>query len=57
MHTLENKPTTLITPKHAIDSTAMDYFRAICRTQEQSERALQLTKIVIELNSSHYTVW
>lgn len=35
----------------------MDYFRAICRTQEQSERALDLTKIVIELSPSHYTVW
>ncbi|KAF9213899.1 CAAX geranylgeranyltransferase alpha subunit [Podila verticillata] len=38
-------------------STTMDYFRAICRTQEQSERALELTKIVIELSPSHYTVW
>ncbi|KAF9345056.1 CAAX geranylgeranyltransferase alpha subunit [Mortierella sp. AD094] len=38
-------------------STTMDYFRAICRSQEQSERALELTKIVIELSPSHYTVW
>jgi protein farnesyltransferase/geranylgeranyltransferase type-1 subunit alpha len=35
----------------------MNYFRAICKTEEQSERALELTKIVIELNASHYTVW
>ncbi|KAF9910729.1 CAAX geranylgeranyltransferase alpha subunit [Linnemannia zychae] len=38
-------------------STTMDYFRAMCRTQEKSERALDLTKIVIELAPSHYTVW
>lgn len=35
----------------------MDYFRAMCRAQEKSERALDLTKIVIELSPSHYTVW
>ncbi|KAF9162075.1 CAAX geranylgeranyltransferase alpha subunit [Mortierella sp. AD011] len=38
-------------------STTMDYFRAICRSEEQSERALELTKIVIEMCPSHYTVW
>ncbi|KAF9273703.1 CAAX geranylgeranyltransferase alpha subunit [Mortierella alpina] len=38
-------------------STAMDYFRAICRSQEQSERAFELTTIVINLSPSHYTVW
>ncbi|KAG0279981.1 CAAX geranylgeranyltransferase alpha subunit [Linnemannia exigua] len=38
-------------------STTMDYFRAMCKTQEKSERALDLTKIVIELSPSHYTVW
>ncbi|KAF9425381.1 CAAX geranylgeranyltransferase alpha subunit [Entomortierella beljakovae] len=38
-------------------STTMNYFRAICKSQEQSERALALTKIVIELSPSHYTVW
>ncbi|KAF9178612.1 CAAX geranylgeranyltransferase alpha subunit [Haplosporangium sp. Z 767] len=38
-------------------STTMDYFRAITRAQEQSERALELTKIVIGLSPSHYTVW
>ncbi|KAG0292263.1 CAAX geranylgeranyltransferase alpha subunit [Linnemannia gamsii] len=38
-------------------STTMDYFRAMCRAQEKSERALDLTKIVIELSPSHYTVW
>ncbi|KAG0357992.1 hypothetical protein BC939DRAFT_411086 [Gamsiella multidivaricata] len=38
-------------------SITMDYFRAISKAQEQSERALELTKIVIELSPSHYTVW
>ncbi|KAF9402834.1 CAAX geranylgeranyltransferase alpha subunit [Podila epigama] len=38
-------------------STTMNYFRAICRKQEQSKRALDLTKIVIELSPAHYTVW
>ncbi|KAG0304227.1 hypothetical protein BGZ98_005768 [Dissophora globulifera] len=38
-------------------STTMDYFRAICRLEEQSERALELTRIVIDLSPSHYTVW
>ncbi|KAK3825516.1 MAG: protein farnesyltransferase [Benniella sp.] len=38
-------------------SKTMGYFRAICRSEEMSERALKLTKIVIELSSSHYTVW
>ncbi|KAG0241592.1 protein farnesyltransferase [Mortierella sp. GBAus27b] len=38
-------------------SKTMDYFRAICRAQEMSQRALELTKIVIELSPSHYTVW
>ncbi|KAI1307365.1 CAAX geranylgeranyltransferase alpha subunit [Mortierella claussenii] len=38
-------------------SKTMDYFRAICRAEELSERALELTQIVIELSPSHYTVW
>ncbi|KAG0215491.1 CAAX geranylgeranyltransferase alpha subunit [Mortierella sp. NVP41] len=38
-------------------STTMNYFRAMCRAQEKSERAFDLTKIVIELSPSHYTVW
>ncbi|KAF9132241.1 CAAX geranylgeranyltransferase alpha subunit [Mortierella sp. GBA39] len=38
-------------------STTMGYFRAMCRAQEKSERALDLTKIVIELIPSHFTVW
>ncbi|KAG0000278.1 CAAX geranylgeranyltransferase alpha subunit [Modicella reniformis] len=38
-------------------STTMDYFRAISRSQEKSQRALDLTKIVIEQSPSHYTVW
>ncbi|KAG0238265.1 CAAX geranylgeranyltransferase alpha subunit [Actinomortierella wolfii] len=38
-------------------STAMGYLRALCQKNEISERALELTKVVIELSPSHYTVW
>eukprot|EP00055_Hartaetosiga_balthica_P005144 m.14636 g.14636 ORF g.14636 m.14636 type:complete len:324 (-) comp4346_c0_seq1:858-1829(-) len=36
---------------------AMDYFRAILKSQEMSERALQLTTEIIAFNPAHYTVW
>ncbi|KAJ3075836.1 CAAX geranylgeranyltransferase alpha subunit [Podochytrium sp. JEL0797] len=35
----------------------MDYFRACARTNETSQRVLELTAQIIELNPAHYTVW
>lgn len=36
---------------------AMSYLRAVMAKNEMSERALQLTGHVIEMNPAHYTVW
>ncbi|WWC71526.1 uncharacterized protein I206_105484 [Kwoniella pini CBS 10737] len=36
---------------------AMDYFRAIAAAEERSERALELTEMIIRINPAHYTVW
>ena len=39
------------------DRDAMDYFRAIVAAEEHSERALELTEMIIRKNPAHYTVW
>ncbi|CAO3647745.1 unnamed protein product [Cunninghamella blakesleeana] len=36
---------------------AMDYFRAISKTNEKSERVLELITDIIDMNPAHYTVW
>ncbi|KAI8622599.1 hypothetical protein BC830DRAFT_1088972 [Chytriomyces sp. MP71] len=38
-------------------SAAMDYFRACARVDERSQRVLDLTAVIIDLNPAHYTVW
>lgn len=40
-----------------LDRDAMDYFRAIAKTGERSERGLELTEHLINLNPAHYSVW
>ena len=36
---------------------AMDYFRAIVQAGERSQRGLELTEHLINLNPAHYSVW
>ncbi|KAI8100171.1 uncharacterized protein BX664DRAFT_382600 [Halteromyces radiatus] len=36
---------------------AMNYFRAVSRNNEKSERVLGLISDIIEMNPAHYTVW
>ena len=35
----------------------MNYFRAVLRSEEKSQRVLDLTTEVIALNSANYTAW
>ncbi|KAF7763572.1 hypothetical protein Agabi119p4_8109 [Agaricus bisporus var. burnettii] len=44
----------LYTPQY---KDATDYFRAIVKSGERSERVLQLTEELIRLNPAHYTAW
>lgn len=43
--------------QYLLDRDAMDYFRAIAAKEEKSERALELTEIIVRMNPAHYTVW
>ncbi len=39
------------------DKVAADYLRAFQASGETSERALAITRLVLEYNASHYTAW
>lgn len=41
----------------AVDVVASDYLRAFQASDELSERALEITRLVLEFNPSHYTAW
>ncbi|GAA6012890.1 hypothetical protein JCM10207_008367 [Rhodosporidiobolus poonsookiae] len=36
---------------------SMDYFRAMVQTGERSQRTLELTEVLIQMNPGHYSVW
>ena len=38
-------------------SQAMSYLRAVMAANEQSQRVLDLTEHIIQMNPAHYTVW
>ena len=38
-------------------SEAMSYFRAVMGIDEKSDRVLELTKHIIQMNPAHYTIW
>lgn len=47
----------VLTKSRRADRDAMDTFRAIVAKQERSERTLEITKLIIQMNPGHYTVW
>lgn len=47
----------LYLPTHILVREAMDYFRAILAKGELSQRALDLTTEIIEMNAANYTAW
>ncbi|KAI9475945.1 MAG: hypothetical protein EXX96DRAFT_575220 [Benjaminiella poitrasii] len=54
----DDGPNPLVPIAYAKDySDAMDYFRAVTRTNEKSERVLKLIEDIIDRNPAHYTVW
>ncbi|KAI9491657.1 hypothetical protein BDB00DRAFT_946602 [Zychaea mexicana] len=54
----DDGPNPLVPIAYAADyRDAMDYFRAVSRTEEKSQRVLDLIADIIDMNPAHYTVW
>ncbi|KAI8060034.1 hypothetical protein BC940DRAFT_371651 [Gongronella butleri] len=54
----DDGPNPLVPIAYSADYTdAMDYFRAVSKANEKSERVLGLLADIIEMNPAHYTVW
>lgn len=39
------------------DKDATDYFRGVVKSGEKSQRVLELTQVIIQMNPAHYSAW